>query len=583
MSSKSNFGSSGRGSEINLYPSMPTAEKQFIITYEYMNRIAFRILMLVFLMVSIVGCKYTVTKTDDTNDGSCSNADCSLREAIIAANTWPGADTIVLPRGTYELNREGDEEDLSDTGDLDILDGVTIEGAGQDITIIDGISSDRVLDVRSGILYLKNVTIRGGRTANGGAGIRVLAAGQIDARKVEISGNVEYGPDSPAVSNSQPSRGMGAGLYSEGHSTLIDVVFSENQNIKRYEPGFAHGAGMYVSGPRKNINDYEGTITKVLLEDVRFYNNRCVGNGGGIYLASYLDATLNSLDMEHNGSYYGDGGGIYSYPYHEPEKSSLVINDSRIYDGWVKWDGGGISIKGNAQVYRSSISNNEAEGSGGGVYAGNGDVLLRDCTINGNIAGGSGGGVYCYNGTTIENSTISGNEADFGGGVHINLYEQNFLRNCTIVDNKANINGGGLNVSFAGEVKVVNTIIANNTKPSDPPILTKLNLPIFNLNNCHIAWLDEGDIPELSLGNNLSNDQTCAFIKQSDIIADPVLGLLANNGGPTLTHALLSGSPAIDQGTNFTCPTRDQRGFPRSAIGELCVYICDMGAYEWQP
>ena len=90
-------------------------------------------------------------------------------------------------------------------------------------------------------------------------------------------------------------------------------------------------------------------------------------------------------------------------------------------------------------------------------------------------------------------------------------------------------------------------------------------------------------MPGLSLGNNLSNDQTCAFIKQSDIIADPVLGPLTNNGGPTLTHALLSGSPAIDQGTNFSCPTRDQRGFPRPAIGELGVYICDMGAYEWQP
>src|SRR5690242_2200973 len=81
---------------------------------------------------------FTVTKTADTNDGVC-NADCSLREAISAANLSPGADTITLPAGTYQLtlaNAGGINEDGNASGDLDINDSLTINGAGSATTII---------------------------------------------------------------------------------------------------------------------------------------------------------------------------------------------------------------------------------------------------------------------------------------------------------------------------------------------------------------------------------------------------------------------------------------------------------------
>src|SRR3989338_1764620 len=89
---------------------------------------------------------FTVSKIADTNDGVC-GADCSLREAIGAANALPGADVITLPAGTYTLSIVGAGEDLNATGDLDITGDLTINGAGDTSTIIDGGAIDRVLTV----------------------------------------------------------------------------------------------------------------------------------------------------------------------------------------------------------------------------------------------------------------------------------------------------------------------------------------------------------------------------------------------------------------------------------------------------
>src|SRR5258705_13432535 len=92
---------------------------------------------------------YIPTKVADTNDGAC-NSDCSLREAIVAANAHPGADVILLKAGTYALTRSGAGEDAAAFGDLDILDDVTLLGDGAQSTLIDGLSQDRVLHVLGG-------------------------------------------------------------------------------------------------------------------------------------------------------------------------------------------------------------------------------------------------------------------------------------------------------------------------------------------------------------------------------------------------------------------------------------------------
>src|SRR3990167_10597162 len=105
---------------------------------------------------------FTVTKVADTNDGAC-DADCSLREAIGAANVLPGADVITVPAGTYTLSIVGAGEDLNATGDLDITGDLTINGAGDTSTIIDGGAIDSVLTVILGaIVFIDSVTIQNG-------------------------------------------------------------------------------------------------------------------------------------------------------------------------------------------------------------------------------------------------------------------------------------------------------------------------------------------------------------------------------------------------------------------------------------
>jgi uncharacterized repeat protein (TIGR01451 family) len=89
-----------------------------------------------------------------------------------------------------------------------------------------------------------------------------------------------------------------------------------------------------------------------------------------------------------------------------------------------------------------------------------------------------------------------------------------------------------------------------------------------------------------TLGYNLSDDETCNLDAEGDLdaVADPGIGPLEDNGGPTLTYALLEGSPAIDSGDNDPCPNNDQRGSIRPADGnEDGTFICDIGAFELFP
>jgi CSLREA domain-containing protein len=110
---------------------------------------------------------WDVTKQDDTDDGAC-DADCSLREAIKDANDHSGHDIINIPAGTYVLDLTGSGDDTNATGDLDITDDVTINGAGEETTIIDGNGTDRVLHVfSSATVVVNDVTIRNGKADDG--------------------------------------------------------------------------------------------------------------------------------------------------------------------------------------------------------------------------------------------------------------------------------------------------------------------------------------------------------------------------------------------------------------------------------
>ncbi|WKZ47134.1 MAG: sortase [Anaerolineales bacterium] len=259
--------------------------------------------------------------------------------------------------------------------------------------------------------------------------------------------------------------------------------------------------------------------------------------------------TLDGLTVRHgrcNGSCTlpstSGGGGIFN-------QGTLTVTDSAISDNSATGYGGGVFNLGNLTVTNSTLSGNSAIW-GGGINNSR-TLTVTNSTLSGNSAGNTGGGIDNGSTLTVANSTLSGNSAgDDGGGI----YNDGFLSlvsvtNSTLSGNSAT-NGGGI-FGMMSTLNYSNTIIANSTG---------------------------GDCFS-SIGTNVNNlveDGSCS----AGLSGDPNLGPLADNGGPTQTHALQSTSPAIDAGNAATCAAApvsnlDQRGVTRPQGA-----VCDIGAYE---
>jgi CSLREA domain-containing protein len=233
-------------------------------------------------------------------------------------------------------------------------------------------------------------------------------------------------------------------------------------------------------------------------------------------------------------------------------RNGSFVNGVRVF----QVDSGAKLTLNNLTVANGNAAVPGSAGEGGGIHN-SGTLTVSNSTISDNLAG-LGGGIYNQpSGTlTVSNSTISGNSANFVGGI----YNQGTLtvNNSTISSNTAFIEIGGIYGSPNTTTTLKNTIVANNTEGSPKG------------ENCF------GNIT--NGGYNLDSGTSCGFGTANNSLSstDPKLGILADNGGPTKTHALQASSPARDKGVEVAGITTDQRGVARPQGAAP-----DIGAFEF--
>ncbi len=492
---------------------------------------------------------------DTLSDGSDPGA-CSLRDAIRSANEaaafgacqpgQPGQDTIVFGVSGDIVLSEGA---IAITGDL------IIAGPGASELTIDGNQTAAVFEIEGGDLGQANDVLITDLTVSNAGLPNLVGTGAIHAQ----------GVDNLVLERVHLVDNPWSGLFVDFRPstvTLRDSVISGNQRIGIYslagEPFLIEGAT--VSG----------------------------NAGGGIYCACDLRIIGSSISGNGAGLITEDGG-VFVF------EGNLLIHDSLVSDNSTSSVGGGVNFHGfNLDIQRSTISGNQSDFAGGGAFI---QVfsqgLIADSVIHGNQAGSDGGGMMLrqFGGSgsapslRIVNTTISSNLAQRGGGlaVHQQALHLAHLEHVTIVDNSASHPslslGGGISFrTNTGQIRLFNSIVANNQAADSHGADV-------------VAWTSAVANPQLP--SDVETDQTLeldySLVTDADgfsplgtgnlFDADPLLGALADNGGPTLSHHPTSASPVLNAGNPAFAPPpdHDQRGpgFPRVLGGRV-----DMGAIE---
>lgn len=317
------------------------------------------------------------------------------------------------------------------------------------------------------------------------------------------------------------------------------------------------------------------------------------GTGGAVYTAGSVTLSNSSvtgsstcnLGGNYSNSTAGYGGGIFANGDVSVIRSTVSGNTAcgavYAFGGVIpfyKGGGGGVLARGDVYVSYSTISGNREYAAGGGGVYGGGSITITHSAITNNVAGRKGGGVTIHGGApasetpgrmTISASTISGNSAGDGGGLAsfylnpISVYDSTVAFNTAFRPHAAGWFGGGGGICGNGEFRLYSTIVANNTTNNNAP-----DISLFN---------SQGSTPASISGNHNVVMVSSPAPPPDTIATDPGLLPLADNGGPSETHALAPNSVAINAGRPAAGLFFDQRGtgFPRT-IGAAA----DIGAFE---
>ncbi len=564
------------------------------------------------LVLAFAGCDrqqvcdftFQVTKTEDTADGLCGE-DCSLREAVIAANFCPGPNRIDLEPGLYRLARANPDgpEDEAEFGDLDVSDDLFVIGVSQEGTVIDGNTLDRIFDIRAGNFKMLNVTLRNGvatgppgAPTNGGA-MRIAEASLVVLEDVTLTQNRAVGTrkSGGGIENrgdlslnrvtleGNAADGQGGGLYnwSTGWAFLRNVVFEGNTA--------ALGGGAIFSVIRSTL----------IIKASQFLSNTAdpeQGDGGAIWIGGTIDI----FNSEFRNNSASSGGAIF-----RNRDNALTIKNSVFAQNQAESGGGAISSSGAVFLDNSVLEGNTAA-TGGALAVISGFLRIRESILRDNTAIGNGGAILAGTISEIRKTTLHNNTGRRGGA--INVAGHATLFNVTLHGNTATDIGGAVSVEIGGveALNAKNVTITDNVAPSAPALHIS---PFAAAELSHTVLRSAGPVANCAVfgavtshGFNLESDDSCGLTQPSDVqTTDPALGPLADNGGPQSgtvsasqtvpTRLPQPGSPLIDTGapmanaldsvTEPGCLIRDQRGVARPQLGPDSQSVgCDRGAVE---
>lgn len=512
------------------------------------------------------------TITVNSNSDSANNADglCTLREAISAANSNTASGAVAgecaagSSDGSDTIDLTGLTGSITLTSVLpDISSDMSLNGPGTStLTIQRSISTFSIFTVSSSATAtISGFAIQGGAPNSSNAGVVNANNATLNLANCTVSGFGRGVSNSSqrtlTISNCVVSGNLnGGGLSnSQGTLNLLNSEVSGNGSNGGFGPGIDNfGGTLNVTNSTISGNSGHIAISNGFSSPATFINSTISNNTDrGLINHGTLTMIGGSITGNNNGGAALGGTAVLN--------GVTISNNSNNAQAFL--GGGGLFINGNgATIINCLITNNSTTANGGGIRNGGGKATIINTTISGNTSNGGGGGIDAVDGGLAAfiaiNVTITGNRAGFGGGV---LREN-------------------------GPMKFKNSIIAGNfllngTTPDDISGDVDASSS-FNL----IGVGGSG-----GLTNGVNNNQVG--------VADPRLGPLANNGGPTLTYSLLTNSPALDAGDNCVTEvthcgdaavpqvTTDQRslGFTRIADGPDAntTATVDIGAYEIQP